>query len=674
MIMSDEFTLEPELIKTQAKSERLLHVFQTIHNHIYANDGLSSEQTFTEMMKVLSLKVADEKSGGTPLFHVTPDELIKDFSGTFLSRVKKLEKRTKAYFGKRVTENLEVDLKPSTLAYVFNQLQHIDLRGSSRDIKGLAFQKFVSAEHRRGRGQFFTPEQVVDFCVRVLNPVAGEKILDPACGTGGFISQAARHIAKNTAKQRRDTLFVGLDINPMVATTGEVRLALEDVDAGHVIPQDGLADWPDVNRAISDRLGVNTNCEGFFDVIVTNPPFGTQGRIRDEAVLSRFELGHKWQEVDGRYARTPHVHPGQVPDLVFIERCLDFLKPGGRMAIILPNGDLENSSLGYVRSYILSKSELLGVVHLPHDTFVPFGTGVKASVLFLRKKPSRSHIEGAFFAQITRLGYQANKSCAPIYKRGINGRPELDKNGEPLLDEDYTELAGKVAKWMDGESVEAADTFFWIKNHRLIDRFDFEFHKPSHKTMAASLLREGARPLSEVIEIVKRRPDILNSPEAEARYVELSNVNVDYSELSGFTTMLVHELPSRASYELTNGDIITAIAGNAIGTPKHMSALVTPEYDGCVCTNGFRILRPKSGLLPLYLLNFLRSEAYFSQIYRFRTGAAIPSLSDEDLLQVLIPIADMNIQAKVSKIIDESFALRKKSRDLLRALPTIKGF
>jgi type I restriction enzyme M protein len=672
--MSEEFKLEPQLIKTQAKSERLLHVFQTIHNHIYANDGLSSEQTFTEMMKVLSLKVADEKSEGPPLFHVTPAELLKDSSGSFLSRVKKLEKRTKTYFGKRVTENLEVDLKPTTLAYVFNQLQHIDLRGSSRDIKGLAFQKFVSAEHRRGRGQFFTPEQVVDFCVRVLDPAAGEKVLDPACGTGGFISQAARHISKNAAKKKNGTLFVGLDINPMVATTGEVRLALEDVEEGHIIPQDGLADWPDVNRAISDRLGISTNCEGFFDVIVTNPPFGTQGRIRDEAVLARFELGHKWQEVDGGYVLTPHPQPGQVPDLVFIERCLDFLKPGGRMAIILPNGDLENSSLGYVRSYILSKAELLGVVHLPHDTFVPFGTGVKASVLFLKKKPARNHIEGAFFAQITRLGYQANKTCAPIYKRGANGLPEFNENDEPLLDEDYTELAQKALKWMDGKSVKAADNFFWIKNHRLIDRFDFEFHKPSHKTMSDSLVRQGAKPMGEVIEIIKRRPDILNFPEAEVRYVELSNVNVDYSELSGFSPMPVHELPSRASYELENGDIITAIAGNAIGTHKHMSALVTPEYAGCICTNGFRILRPKSGLLPLYLLNFLRSETFFRQIYRFRTGAAIPSLSDDDLLKVLIPMADMKIQLKVSKIIDESFALRRKSRELLTGLPTIGGF
>ena len=672
--MNDSFKLEPELIKTQAKSERLLHVFQTIHNHIYANDGLSSEQTFTEMMKVLSLKVADEKLGGSPLFHVTPAELIKDSSGSFVSRVKKLEKRTKEYFGKRVTENLEIDLKPSTLAYVFNQLQHIDLRGSSRDIKGLAFQKFVSAEHRRGRGQFFTPEQVVDFCVRVLNPIAGEKVLDPACGTGGFISQAARHIAKSSTNQKSGTLFVGLDINPMVATTGEVRLALEDVDSGHIIPQDGLADWPDINRAISDRLGFNTNCEGFFDVIVTNPPFGTQGRIRDVAVLSRFELGHKWHELGGRHLMTPHVLTGPVPDLVFIERCLDFLRPGGRMAIILPNGDLENSSLDYVRSYILSKAELLGVVHLPHDTFVPFGTGVRASVIFLAKKPTRNNSDAAFFGQITRLGYQANKACAPIYKRGPNGRPELDENDEPLLDEDYTELAGKVLKWMDGMSVQPADNFFWIKNHRTIDRFDFEFHKPSHKSKTASLLSSGAKPLSEVIEIIKRKPDILNSPEAEARYVELSNVNVDYSELSGFTTMPVHDLPSRASYELASGDIITAIAGNAIGTPKHMSALVTPEYHGCVCTNGFRILRPKKGLLPLYLLNFLRSEAYFGQIYRLRTGAAIPSLSDEDLLKVLIPLANMEIQAEVSKIMEESFKLRKESREMLAKIPKIKGF
>lgn len=658
--------------RTLAKSDRLLRVFEDIHNHVYANEGLSPEQTFAEMMKVLALKVADEKSGAQRQFYIQPDEFKGERTHEFLKRIRNLEKRTRdAYVGK-MKEVGPIGLKPPSLAYAVDRLQHIDLLKSSRDIKGLAFQKFVNAEHRRGRGQFFTPEQVVYLCVRFLRPTPGDRILDPACGTGGFLSQAARAISEteNGVAGEKQPLLVGIEINPMVAATAEVRLSLEDVPNGRIVVADALADWPALNHALNDALSSNCTYEGYFDLILTNPPFGSQGRIRAADVLDRFDLGHKWDQVGGDWEKTAHLQGGQVPDILFIERCLDFLKVGGRMAIVLPNGDLENSSLAYVRHYIRSRARLLAVVHLPQDTFVPFGTGVKASVLFLERteRPEQGTQNQVFFGQITKLGYQANRNGSVVYQKDANGRPLLDDVGHPLVDEDFSVLADQYKRFAETGEMSASDTCFAVPAADMSSRFDFEYYKPSYRELEQFLVTCGAKPLNDVAKIVKRRSPKLQCPELEVQYIELANVNVDYSEISGGSVMRVHELPSRAAFELHTGDIITAVAGNSTGTEKHMSALVTEEYDGAVCTNGFRILQPKRGINPYYLLHYLRTPFFLQQVYRYRTGAAIPAISDEDLGRVLVYVPPAEEQERIAQKVEESFALRKKSRDIMKSI------
>jgi len=658
--------------RTLTKSDRLLRVFEDIHNHIYANEGLSPEQTFAEMMKVLSLKVADEKSERDRIFFIQPDEFKGPRIQEFLKRIRCLEQRTREAFVGKMKEAGPIGLKPPSLAYAVDRLQHIDLLKSSRDIKGLAFQKFVNAEHRRGRGQFFTPEQVVWLCVRFLRPAPGDRVLDPACGTGGFLSQAAHAISEthNGLPTDKEPALVGIEINPMVAATAEVRLALEGVPNGRIAAADALADWPALNHELNEALGSNCAYEGLFDIILTNPPFGSQGRLRGADVLDRFDLGHKWEQYGNEFRRTTPPQTGQVPDILFIERCLDFLKVGGRMAIVLPNGDLENSSLAYVRHYIRTRARLLAVVHLPQDTFVPFGTGVKASVLFLERTEGAEPAQRGrvFFGQITKLGYRANKNGSAVYQKDDNGRHLLDDIGEPLVDEDFSFVADQYSRFLDTGTVASSDTCFTVPAAEISGRFDLEYYKPSYRELEQFLLSHGARPLNDVAKIVKRRSPKLQSPEVEVLYIELANVNVDYSEISGGSLMKVHELPSRASFEVHAGDIITAIAGNSTGTEKHMSALVTEEYEGAVCTNGFRILQPKRGINPYYLLHYLRTPYFLQQVYRYRTGAAIPAISDDDLGRVLMYIAPAEEQRRIAQKVEESFSLRKKSRVMLKGI------
>jgi type I restriction enzyme M protein len=199
----------------------------------------------------------------------------------------------------------------------------------------------------------------------------------------------------------------------------------------------GLENWDHIDNILNSRNQTFGSFEEAFDIILTNPPFGSQGKIKEKTFLKRYDLGHKWNSLGDSFVKTDTILSGQVPDILFIERCLDFLKPGGRMAIVLPNGDLENLSLRYLRKYIQNRAELLAVLLLPSDTFIPFGTGVKASILFLQKKPiSNTETQSVFFGEIQKLGYTANKTGSIIYKRSTNGEYKLNSEGNPIVDED----------------------------------------------------------------------------------------------------------------------------------------------------------------------------------------------------------------------------------------------
>lgn len=182
-------------------------------------------------------------------------------------------------------------------------------------------------------------------------------------------------------------------------------------------------------------------------------------------------------------------------------------------------------------------------------------------------------------------------------------------------------------------------------------------------------MESGAKRLGDLVKIKKSKSNKLKQKDLLVRYVELSDISIQYNEIINATEQLVHELPSRASYELKEGEIITAVAGNSIGTNSHASAYVTDDYNGCICTNGFRVFNvDEKKLNPFYLLYFLKSKYFLNQVYRFRTGAAIPSLSDSDLLNILILVPDMKEQERIGGIIKDGFSERKQYQEKIKKI------
>lgn len=662
----------------------LFKIFRVIHNHIYANDGLSTQQAFDEILKLLFIKLDDEnKLEDRSRLFITDKEFEQIQSGlknSFRSRVDGIFKEAKADYPDIFEAGEKIKLKDTSLAFAVNNLQNYKFKDAKKDIKGLAFQKFISVNLRGERGQFFTPDPVIDFMVKMLDPNLKTKFIDPTCGSGGFLYRVINYIREKESfkgdKKENGCLknnIHGIEINPSVAKVAKLRLLLEFNDCKGIFCTNSLSEWEDLLSAAQMSGISKIEFKNNYDLILTNPPFGSQGKVIDRSFLTRFNLAHKWKENGQKWSMELDLQGGQAPDILFLERCIDLLKDGGMLGIVLPNGDLENSSLGYVREYLRSNTKILASVTLPQETFIPHGTGVKASLLFLQKL-SKDKLEEAiksnykiFFAIVEKIGYEGNKNGSTIYKKNKTGEIIRDEQGMPLVDEDLSEILKDFYLFKKNSDFVEKSNIFSIKYSEIEDRLDAGYYKPEHRSLKKRLVKLNALPLSEVTDIVTKKSKKLKNPEDKIKYVELSDVNSIYSELISYKEMFVHEAPSRASYDLNEGYLITAIAGNSIGGVGHASAYVTKEFDGCVCTNGFRVLIPKK-VNPFYLLFYLRSDYFLNQIFQKRSGAAIPAVSDEDFKNILIPIPSVKEQEVIAEKMKESLELRAKSRLLFEEL------
>ena len=650
------------------QEDNLLRKFEEIHDYIYANDGLSPQQTLNEFLKILFVKIYDEKNK-LNLFQISSAEYrnlsSSKHNSPAIQRIAKLFSQIKTDYSDMFDENENIKLSPSALGFTINKLQTISLQDSSSDAKGLAFQKFLTHGEKVGKGQFFTPQPIIDFCVKMINPQRGEKVIDPCCGSGGFIHSAFRHMSIGLNSEERknvicENLF-GVDINKDITKISRMKFLLEENIKSNIHCCNSLGDIDSLRLML---LGSTSQSSG-FDVVLTNPPFGTTGKITDEYMLSRFDLGYKWKGKSSDYIRTNTIMTGQPTEILFIERCLDLLKEGGRMAIVLPNGHFENPSLSYLRYYIKQRAKILSVVNLPQETFIPYGTGVKTSLLFLEKDSQNIRNEyPLFFSKITKLGYQGNKNATPIYKKDTSGNI-LTEQGRMLIDEDFSKVVEDYTHFLSGHEVDNGKSFI-INYNELNDRFDYDFYSPFNRNVLEKLESSSIK-LGDIVEIVKNKSSKLKDRNATVEYVELSDINTHSFEIINSTSYLVHELPSRATYEIREGDIITGIAGNSVGTRKHTTALVSAEYDGMICTNGFRVLRnPK--INPYYLLFYLRSDLFIKQMMMYRTGAAIPNVSDADLAKVLIYLPDDDIIDTIGNTVKRSFELRRESNNMLESI------
>jgi type I restriction enzyme M protein len=656
-LLFSEDSLLPEKLPSFSELEPSLHlmsIFEDCHNYIYANEGLLKNQIFQEIVKLLVMKWYDEQnsSEGIVQFGITASEyrdILSGASSTFTQRISNLYTAIKKKFP-NFFQDVSLRLRPLTLAYIVRQLQYISLTKTPGDCKGEAFQTFVHHHQRGERGEFFTPYPIVKLAVEMLAPAPSERIIDPACGSGGFLLQAISYIQRVYPEVDKSAYIraniCGIEINPDVALSATLRLIFEGGSGTEIICANALVE--------------KENMENAFDIVLTNPPFGSKGKVEDPQILKHYALAYRWKRAhhDNYWKRTETLLPGQSPEILFIEKSLRLLRPGGRMAIVLPDGLLQNVSNEHVRFWIRSQAKVLGVVSIPQEAFVPYGTGIKTSLLLLQKLPAASY-KACFMARMQKIGYDVKGQ--PIYKRDESGKTIKTLSGLPVVDSDVEEIVAAFNNFRKGALSSTHEHIYVVFEDFLNSRLDAEHYQPGDHHLLQRLQSMAAKPLGELADILSETDDFRLISNGEIRYIAISDVDPRIMQVVSQQTIKAHEAPSRATYRVRAGDIITAISGASTGTPKQASALITEDEDGAICSNGFAVLRNIRGVHPLFLLAYMRTEYYWRQVRRLMTGHAIPSLSLDALSKILVPIPDEQEQRRIADSLMNTQAMYKKA-------------
>lgn len=369
-------------------------LFRHINQRLYANTNLPrSEKQGAEMVRLIFCKLSDEYKGeenpsGVPDFQVKEGENKQ----TLRKRINKLWEETKQGFvGKNIFEKTEkIKIDDYSLELIVSTLQRYSFLRTDRDVVGDAFEIFAERHFAGEKGQFFTPRKVVDMVIKMINPKQNETIIDPACGSGGFLISALNHMTKGASREIKNKhaehSLYGIDKDSDLVKICKAQMAIIGDGKSNIVEADSLRDpkeWSDTAKSKMQEDGKLKK----FDIVITNPPFGSKIKVEEGDVLNSYELGHVWSKQGNEFEKTGETKKTP-PQVLFIERCLGFLKDGGRLGIVLPDGLLGNPRDCYIRHYINQNARTLAVVDCPVATFMPH-TGTKTSVLILKKKPAK---------------------------------------------------------------------------------------------------------------------------------------------------------------------------------------------------------------------------------------------------------------------------------------------
>lgn len=264
------------------------------------------------------------------------------------------------------------------------------------------------------------------------------------------------------------------------------------------------------------------------------------------------------------------------------------------------------------------------------------------------------------------MGYDVKGK--PIYKVDSIGTPIPKKNGEFTVDSDIEDVTKSYFNRQSLSKSTQNNDVFCVAKEDLNSRLDVEHYLPEDFALIKKLKKQGAKKLGELAEVLTKTIGADFSGDQDIRYVAISDIDYRTSQIVSQQVMKAHEAPSRATYQIKEGDIITAVAGASTGTSKQATALVSKEEDGAICSNGLAVLRNIKGIDPLYLLGFMKTSVFHRQVRRLMTGHAIPAITNEDLENILIPIPPQKDQNRIAKAVDELLALRRKASALSEKL------
>ena len=454
--------------------------FERMYYHLYGTGPIKREENIAvEIIKMLFCKIIDEMSPNELCeFRATPNELKKkEGKATIRKRIDGLYSRLlrDPDFGEMFKdESLEYD--NDSIAYIVSILQGLSLTDeeTNTDALGDAYEVLLPSTLKGESGQFFTPREIVRFAIEVINPQyeKGEFILDTACGSAGFLSIALEVIRKQIdklystrgySKEKKRSLLrdyaskyvYGCDIDPLLYRISKSYMAIMGEGKGNIYNLDSLDELDKLNPNFTNAIK-----KASIDVIMTNPPFGTQIKDTRKRVLETYDLGHKL--VNGE--PTTDVLDGQDPDKLFVERDIYYLKEaytnqegreceGGRMVIVLPKQNLSGANEESVefRKWLLKQVQIMAIVDLPREAFQPH-TGTKTSLVFVKKVKSIPQDYPIFMAVSESVGH--DRRGLPLYKKDASGTDLVDDDNNKVVWNDLPDILIKYKKYVISGTVQ----------------------------------------------------------------------------------------------------------------------------------------------------------------------------------------------------------------------------
>ena len=453
-------------------NESLVKTFKRCHDYIYGNEGMK-KTAFWELLNLIFCKLYDEKrrfadakegiSYRRRFWVGVKEQNTKEGQAAVAARIKGIfEDLKESHVFKDVFDGSEqITLSDRGLAYVASELAKYSFLDATVDVKGTAYETIVSNTLKQEAGQFFTPRNIIKCMVEMMNPDQNTRVLDPACGSGGFLVMVLDHVRKKITKnlypdldevrleakynspevneavrEYAEKMIFGFDFDPDLKKAARMNMVMSGDGHSNIYninsleyPHGSKSDVPLIAKAVNQSIEHSAdkdfyfgtskgNAQGKFDMVFTNPPFGTKVEV-DQEIAERFKLNSK------------------APEVLFIEACYNFLKPGGKMAIVLPDGILGNPNTESVRLWILTHFKLIASVDLPVETFLP-QVGVQASLLFLQKKtdaemlvPIEKEDYDVFMAIVEQVG--KDRRGVPVYEKDDDGAEILFEHTKKWL-------------------------------------------------------------------------------------------------------------------------------------------------------------------------------------------------------------------------------------------------
>ena len=654
-ILDIEIKNEAEkVLFTLNNRKELYKVIQTSKDIIEKRALIRSDQSFREMTKIILVKMNEERRvkarEGKNRFtfdHIKKMATLNECMEIDIFR-KLFEEAKTTYPNIYTNEDESININDNLcITQLIKKLEPFSFLGTGDDIKGTVYEIFLKTTLRGEFDQYFTPRELVEFMVRCADPDVDDKILDPACGSGGFLIQAFRYVNQKINASG----LPEIDNIKMFRKLIDKNLWGHEADYDlHVLAKINLImhgdGWNNIYQG--DTLKSENLQENSFDIILENPPFTIPYTFED--VIGRFELGigKKSEELD----------------ILFFEKSIRLLKPGRDMFIILPEGLLNIKKYKYFREWLLKKTDVLMSISLPEGAFIPFGGSVsKTCIIGVRKKGGVGYIspKHCFLAKAVEIGYELGKK---VYL------PKL-KNDLRDFENYYQELFHGVKK------TENEGECGWIKQNEidsyrldanfLLNKIDRERIKEKFKKLV---------PLTAVCQIENKSIKI--DGEAEYYYLEVPDISSETGTITNIRKKYGRELKGDSYYKFFGGDILFS----RINPRKNRVSIAPPIHGfGIVSKEVYNIKYKKNELIPeaykYVICPILQSEFVNNQIVRLSTGSSSSRarVQEEDLLNdVYIPIPEIEEQKKISKtIFQETVDLWKLSQRYLNHFANIQG-